>query len=368
MTTIKEPQAAEDAAEPSSMVIDTDVHETFPIDRLLPHLEPVWRRYITDWRFVGPPRPVPYSYTSPHRADRFPAGGGRWGSDLGLMRKQLFEDQDTTIAILNNPDYYFSTMESRYEFAKALASAYNDCLIVDWLENEPRLRGSIQVVAYDPPAAAREIDRVGHHPQMVQVILPTVNNRQYGDRFYWPIFEACVRNGLVLALHLGATTETIVGYPNYYVEWHTLAHPQAMMGQLVSLIFNGAFDKFPDLKVICLEAGFTWLPHLMLRMDRQHIQHREEVPWLTRKPSEHLRDSVRVTTQPMDGMSRKQLMQIIEMIGTDTNILFSSDYPHYDEDQSDTALPHGLSPTLRRRILYDNALNTYPKLSVLGPR
>jgi uncharacterized protein len=43
-------------------------------------------------------------------------------------------------------------------------------------------------------------------------------------------------------------------------------------------------------------------------------------------------------------------------------LLFSSDYPHWHYDRTD-ALPDGLPAVLARKILVENALKTYPRLS-----
>lgn len=342
--------------------IDVDVHESAHVKDLLPYLDTVWHRYITDYNYIGPPNPKPYRPTAPVRRERFSPGRPP-GTDVAFMRRQLLDEQHSAIAILNSTDFQFSTMESRYEFATALASAYNDYQIANWLEKDARFRGSVQVIAHDPIQAAAEIDRVGPHPQMVQVILPAINERQYGDPMYRPIYEAALRHGLVIALHHGNATRSPLGYPRYYIEWHTTAQPTCVMAQIVSLIFNGTFDKYRDLKVICLETGFSWIPHLMWRMDRQFLQHREEVPWVTRQPSEHMRSNVLVGTQPMEAIPTREFMQLIEMMGTDRMLAFGTDYPHYDEDDTGEGLPGGLSEATRRRILRDNALEAYPKLA-----
>src|SRR5258707_15484808 len=95
------------------IIVDADVHELIKPQQLVPYLSPHWQRYITDYGFSGPPDPLPYGPVGRRRLDRVPEGG-EMGSDLGLMRKQLFEDQGTTVAILNCAELQFSTMESRY--------------------------------------------------------------------------------------------------------------------------------------------------------------------------------------------------------------------------------------------------------------
>src|SRR5262249_59918509 len=100
---------------------------------------------------------------------------------------------------------------------------------------------------------------VAENPRMVRVSLPIVSDEEYGDPFYRPIFEAAARNRLAVAFHHGQATRSGVGYPRYYVEWHTLAPPQGSVSQLVSLIANGVFDRYEGLKVVFLETGVAWV-------------------------------------------------------------------------------------------------------------
>ncbi len=89
---------------------------------------------------------------------------------------------------------------------------------------------------------------------------------------------------------------------------------------------------------------------------------RAEVPWLDRAPSAIVREHVRLTAQPFDAPPKAaQMERIIEQIGSDEMLLFATDYPHWHFDGTD-ALPDGLPPALARKILVDNALNTYPRL------
>jgi predicted TIM-barrel fold metal-dependent hydrolase len=286
---------------------------------------------------------------------------GTAGTDCGALASHLFDGEGISIAILNG-FLHMSAWGMSWEYATALASAYNDWQIAEWLEREPRLRGSVHVVARDPVAAAREIDRVAAHPQIVQVFLPLVTDCQYGDPFFRPIYEAAVRNDLVVTFHHGAHTKTVLGYPRYHFEWHTLAAPQAAANQLLSLIANGTFEAFPTLKAVFLETGVAWLPWFMWRADLNYKESRHEVPWVRRLPSEHIRDNVRLSTQPLGDVTTRQLVEVVEMAQSDRIHMFSSDYPHYDADSPAQVLPQSLPDGLRRRISYQNALETYPRL------
>jgi predicted TIM-barrel fold metal-dependent hydrolase len=332
------------------------------VDELLPYLSPYWARYVRSSGFQGPPNHLPW-YRAPARLRaEWQIEGAVQGSDPKKAAADLFDGLGVSAALLCNPSMHVSSMRGAFELAAAIGTAYNDYSIEHWLDKDPRFFGSVYVVAHHPEEAAREIDRVGAHPQIVQVFLPVVSDRQYGQRQYWPIYEAAVRNDLVIGMHHGQDVTGVLGYPNYFSEWHTTVLPAAMAAQIASMLFNGVFDRFPTLKVCCLEAGFSWMPSLMSRADHQRLQFREEIPWVKRKPSEHLRQHVRLATQPMEHFSGSEFMKLVDLFGSEDMLMFSSDYPHYDSDSPARALPAGLPQGLRQKIMRDNALATYPKL------
>jgi uncharacterized protein len=81
------------------------------------------------------------------------------------------------------------------------------------------------------------------------------------------------------------------------------------------------------------------------------------------KISRRLCARARLTVQPFDAPPRAdQLQRLLEEIDCDDMLLFASDYPHWHYDGTD-ALPDGLPADLTRKILVDNALETYPRLS-----
>ena len=53
--------------------------------------------------------------------------------------------------------------------------------------------------------------------------------------------------------------------------------------------------------------------------------------------------------------------RIMEQIGSDAMLLFSTDYPHW-QFEADAVMPAGFSADLARRITHDNPLATYPRL------
>jgi predicted TIM-barrel fold metal-dependent hydrolase len=109
-----------------------------------------------------------------------------------------------------------------------------------------------------------------------------------------------------------------------------------------------------------MEGGVAWIPFLMLRLDSEYMMRPSEAPQLTKKPSEYMREYF-YTSQPLEYADNPaHLRTVFEMIGAEAQLLYSSDYPHWDFDLPSRIydLPF-LSETAKRRILGGNALDLF---------
>lgn len=335
--------------------IDADFHlPQAAIGDLLPFLNEHWRSQVAD-------RELP---SMPFRLTSYPANSPltRNPSYEGLDVSAALDKFDTGIAVasmlhgvvaLHNPD-----------MRSALLSAVNDYVAKTWLDAEPRLRGSILVSGEDPAASVAEIERLAGDKRFVQVLMLAMQEIHHGNRHYWPIYEACERHGLTMAMHAGGLYRippSVSGWPSFQFEDYVM---QSMVFEniLTALIGEGVFQKFPDLKVVFLESGFAWLPTTIWRNDKTWRGVRQEVPWLDRKPSEIMAGRVFMSLQPSDPPGPDELRQIIKHIGGTDMLLYSTDYPHRQFD-GDNALPEGLPEDAIPGILAGNALKAYPRLA-----
>jgi predicted TIM-barrel fold metal-dependent hydrolase len=343
-------------------VIDCDIHNVVPsVEALVPFLSDHWREYIRQSAFRGPvdtsyPPGVPTSA----RPGSKPPNGGPPGSDLELIRQQVLDAWDAEFGILSCA-YAVDSIHNP-DSADAMARAVNDWQVAEWLDQEPRLRASLVIPSQQPQLAAREIDRIGDHPGFVQVFLPVRSEALYGNRRYRPIFEAAVRHDLVVGIHFGGSPgnpPTASGWPSYYLEEY-VDMASIFQSQVLNMIVEGLFDEFPTLRVALIEGGFTWMSSLMWRIDKEWRGLHREIPWNRRLPSQYIREHIRLTIQPIDAPpTEKQLLEVVDQLGSEDLLMFSTDYPHWHFDTPEEALPVTLPDNLKRKIMSENARAFY---------
>ena len=249
--------------------------------------------------------------------------------------------------------------------AAAFARALNTWIAREWLDREPRLRASIVVPLQSPERSVDEIEHWVADYRFVQVLMPVMGDVPLGRRMYWPIYALAERHDLPIGIHAGSTyrhpVTAGVGWPSYYSEDYA-AQSVGFQSQLTSLICEGVFSKFPNLRLVLMESGFSWLPAHLWRLTKCWRGLRMEIPWVDRSPAEIVRSNVRLTLQPLDVPGTDELFKLIEHVGSNELLLFSTDYPHWQFD-GDEVLPEGLSLDLLRKITLDNPLRTYPRIA-----
>jgi len=149
----------------------------------------------------------------------------------------------------------------------------------------------------------------------------------------------------VLDFHGGAENFTSVSF---------MAIPTSIWQTLPVLVFDGVFDRFPDLKFGAIELGAGWLPSLMQFMDSGALAFgkEERIQRLSARPSEILQRQFFATPYPHENVG-----WIISQVGEDM-CLFSSDFPHVEGGRNPlkrfNESLQGVSASGRRKFFRDN--------------
>jgi predicted TIM-barrel fold metal-dependent hydrolase len=362
-------QAGVDAAKYAG-AIDCDLHPALPgMGVLVSYLDDYWREMVAvraldrlNLSLTSYPQNAPLSCRPEWKLD----GGRKPGSSLQAMQEHVIDRYRPRYGILNC--LYGAQVFHSEDMAAAFCRATNDWIRDEWLNRDPRLRASIVIAAHNTELAVAEIERRADDFRFVQVLMLVSGEVTLGRRQLWPIYQLAERLGLPIGVHAGSAyryAPTAAGWPSYYVEDY-VSQSAAFESQLQSMISEGVFAKFPNLKIVAIESGLTWLSGFAWRADKTWKGVRAEVPWVRCAPSEIIRNHIRFTVQPIDAADeREAILRLTDHLKSDELFLFSTDYPHWQFD-GDNALPDGLPDRLFRKILSENALGTYSRLAKAG--
>ena len=125
-------------------------------------------------------------------------------------------------------------------------------------------------------------------------------------------------------------------------------------------IWGRIFERFPTLKLACVEADAGWVPHFMYRLDHFYHRHRywTKMGEMEKLPSEYFHENIYATFQDdWVAFKTKDLCNV-------RRLMWASDFPHSDstwpwsQDVIAEQTAH-LSPELKKRILRDNVAELY---------
>jgi predicted TIM-barrel fold metal-dependent hydrolase len=249
-------------------------------------------------------------------------------------------------------------------YAAALARAYNRWLQEEWLAREPSLYGALVAAPQDPLDAAREIRRCASDPKVVAVYLPTsAVYPLWGNRKYDPIFEAAEDTGLPVMLHSVSAVSPVFPFNIEQFDTglarHTVSHTFAMMANLISMVTTGVPVRFPNLDICFTEAGISWVPFMMWRLDKEYNESRREVPFLEDKPSTYIKRMFFATQPVEEPDDPHDLVAALRTFNGEEQVLFASDWPHHDFDHPRQVFDLPLSPEGKRKIMGENALRLF---------
>ena len=282
-----------------SGAIDCDVHVEPPsVDRILGYLAPYGHEFIRGGHLGVGHRLYPES--EPMSARPEARAGGSFPPHTYEELRAQYLDPYQPLAVILTCVATFQGSRNPY-FEAAMTTAINNWMRVEFLDRDERLRGSIVVPSFHPDGAADAIDRLGSGRRFVQVLLPVRSELPWGNVRYRAIHEAASRNRLPITLHAWGgwgMAPTATGTASTWYE-DCLYNSQIIApNQVLSLIAEGVFDRYPDLRVCLAELGFAWLPSLLWRFDKDWKALWRETPWVRDKPSIYVRKHFRATTSP----------------------------------------------------------------------
>jgi len=247
------------------------------------------------------------------------------------------------------------------EMEVQLCWAYNRWLTEKALpEGGGRFYSMLTLPLSDPDAALRQIETFGARKYVTGFMITCVRSLAVHHNAHMKIYRALEERGLVLSFHSAINPgEPVFRNLNRFASVHALGFPFYNILHMTNWVTNGLAERFPKLPVIWIEGGIAWVPFLMQRLDHEYMLRSSEYPLLKKKPSDYMR-GMYYASQPMEADNLRALACTFEMINAETQLLYASDYPHWDFDLPSRIwdLPF-LSEKAKHNILGGNAARLF---------
>ncbi|WP_431284965.1 amidohydrolase family protein [Humitalea sp. 24SJ18S-53] len=254
----------------------------------------------------------------------------------------------------------FLGMHPVKEMEAELATAYNRWLVEHVLPHEPRMKAMLYLPFNSPEAAEATVKRFIGAKGVVGFLVTSTRYQAVHSNEYMRTYAMLEEAGIPIGFHAHHNWHNeYTKQLNRFISMHALSFVLSNMVHLTNWVINGLPERFPRLKTIWIESGLAWVPFLMQRLDHEYLMRRSEAPLLKRLPSEYMREMF-YTSQPMEAQNLKLLEGTFEAINAETQLLYASDWPHWDFDVPSAIhdLPF-LTDTGRRNILGLNAARLF---------
>jgi predicted TIM-barrel fold metal-dependent hydrolase len=219
------------------------------------------------------------------------------------------------------------------DLQSACYAAWNDWAVEEFSATAPdRLSVLAFLPGSSPDAAAAELERcagIGHRGAILDMF-----DADLTDPAWERLWAAADHTGLPISFHIVGGTSSKLSYQ--LGKWQSAAYASVLPLQLdeplAIMIFNGALERHPGLKLVLAESGLGWLPYFLTRMDLEWRNLRDKIDYApSSPPSELFRNQVMATFE-----EEELAEHFIPLLGADS-CMWASDYPH-----TDSTFPHSL--------------------------
>jgi predicted TIM-barrel fold metal-dependent hydrolase len=245
------------------------------------------------------------------------------------------------------------------EHMVAALGAWNDWAAEEFNRHAPdRLIALPFLPSHSPEAAAAELERcatLGHRGAILDPFESAIEDPAW-DR----LWSTAAETGLPLSFHVGGGTRIKPERDSWKIASFASIVPMQLAEPLAIMMYSGALERTPGLKLVLAESGVGWLPYFLARLDATFEKHSEPYPAysIRTRPSELFERQVWATFE------EEPLGPTLLPLLPPRNFMWASDYPHPDSTwpRSHEAIAHtmgDLPPETVHLVTSENCRSLY---------
>lgn len=248
---------------------------------------------------------------------QYPLFPGFYDRKEKLSDMQKMRIDHTVLSVSPGSFYYWIDAEAALETSKMC----NDWVSALSADDPEHFSGMATLPMQDIHLSLKELERA-HEKLGLQAleIGPVINDKNLDEREFFPIYEYCAANHILIALHpyyIGVKPQ----FARYY-NTNLIANVLETNMGINSLIFGGVFEQFPDLKVLGAHGG-GYFPYQLGRLVHGHKVREEAKINIKKSPDAYLSNLYYDTITHWT----PALQFLIDNFGAD-HVVIGTDYPY----------------------------------------
>ena len=251
-------------------------------------------------------------------------------------RLQIMDEENIWLQVLYPTLFLAYPLSSNPAYTSAMCDAYNRWL-GDVLADQERLKWVGVANLDDIPGAVKQVKDVKTLGGVGMMILGTAGDRLLDDQSLLPFYQAVATENLPLAVHVGWACPSLNNLYTHIYPSGVIPFLMPVLMGMVSMMSGGIFDRFPNLRVVYLEAGCLWV-HFILERLHHRFQHSGKnlanivsrtAPIQKLAPMDYIKKgNIYFSSEVEDVL----LPQVLQLVG-DGQLMFASDMPHGDRER-----------------------------------
>lgn len=280
-------------------------------------------------------------------------------------RLKLMDDEDIAIQVIYTTLFLAYPLTKNVPLATAMTSSYNRWM-GQRLAGQARIKWSAVVNLDDIPGAMKQVREAKKLGAVSVMVLGTAGDDMLDHPRLDPLYAALCEENIALGVHVGWSCPSVNNLYSHIYPSGVIAFHVPLLMAFTALVSGGVLDRFPQLKVVFLEAGCQWVPFII---ERIHHRFKNQGSTLRKflpqtAPIQKLpvmdyikRGNIYFSTEVEDEI----LPNVLNLVG-ESQVIFGSDMPHGDRDRCAAAILQkrtDISESAKESILEKNPAKLY---------
>jgi uncharacterized protein len=256
-------------------------------------------------------------------------------SDVNARLKAM-DEEDIGVQVVYPTLFLAYPLTTNVGLSTALCASYNRWL-GDRLGGNDRVKWAAVVNLDDVDGAVKAVHEAKELGAVSVMVLGTAGDKLLDEEELFPFYEAVEGDDLALGVHVGWSCPSVNNLYSHIYPSGVIAFHMPILMACTSLISGGILDRYPNMRVVFLEAGCMWVPFVLDRLkhrfDTQGQSLAEFIPEAKPRQALAAMDYVKQGNLYFSAEIEDSLLpQVMDLVGQG-QIVMGTDMPHGDRER-----------------------------------